>query len=287
MGLAPPPLHAIRLIGRMALPAPWYMWRNGSTAPGGNAVCTTRANMGAAGGTLSGKFLKVHGLTKRYGDQTALDHVTFAAGPGEVIGIIGPNGAGKTTLLETVAGILPAGSGDVFWHGHPMPPSRRREAVFYLPDGVRPYQDERAARVVSFFAAVYRRTAREVAETAASVGLAAVLHKRVSALSKGFARRLMLAIGLLAPHPILLMDEPFDCFDFRQTQDIMDVLRREAATGRCLILAIHQLADAERVCGRFILLADGCLRGDGTIAELRERSALPGGTLEDIFLALT
>ena len=276
----------------MVLPASLTMWRNRidrgwQERRGGSPRQVAGVSMGKIDGALLGNLLEVHALTKRYGDQTALDHVTFAAGAGEVLGVIGPNGAGKTTLLEAVAGMMPAGSGEVLWGGRPIPPLRRREAVFYLPDGMRPYQDEHAAWVVSFFAAVYRRTAREVADTVASVGLAAVLPKRVSALSKGFARRLMLAIGLLAPHPILLMDEPFDGFDLRQTREIMDVLRREAAAGRCLILAIHQLADAERVCDRFVLLADGCLQGQGTMQELRERSALPGGTLEDIFLALT
>jgi len=83
------------------------------------------------------------------------------------------------------------------------------------------------------------------------------------------------------------MDEPFDGFDLRQTRDIADVLRREAATGRTLALAIHQLADAERVCDRFILLADGRIRGAGTLNDLQVQTGLAEGSLEDIFLALT
>jgi ABC-2 type transport system ATP-binding protein len=83
------------------------------------------------------------------------------------------------------------------------------------------------------------------------------------------------------------MDEPFDGFDLRQTRDIVDVLRREAATGRTLALAIHQLADAERVCDRFILLADGRIRGAGTLNDLQVQTGLAEGSLEDIFLALT
>jgi ABC-2 type transport system ATP-binding protein len=97
----------------------------------------------------------------------------------------------------------------------------------------------------------------------------------------------MLALGLLTPHAMLVMDEPFDGFDLRQTRDIADVLRREAATGRTLALAIHQLADAERVCDRFILLADGRIRGAGTLNDLQVQTGLAEGSLEDIFLALT
>jgi ABC-2 type transport system ATP-binding protein len=231
--------------------------------------------------------LSVRNLTKRYGEEPVIDRVTFSATAGEVLGIIGPNGAGKTTLLEAVVGLLAADSGEVFWHGKPLPASQRRNALFYLPDGVRPYRDEATSQVVSFFAGVYRRSTAETADTVSSVGLRPVLHKRVHALSKGYNRRLLLALALLAPHPVLLMDEPFDGFDLRQTREIVEVLRNRAARGRTFILAIHQLADAERVCDRLILLAGGRVRGAGTLDELRAQTELPAGSLEDIFLALT
>jgi ABC-2 type transport system ATP-binding protein len=117
--------------------------------------------------------------------------------------------------------------------------------------------------------------------------LTQVLHKRVRSLSKGYGRRVMLALGLLAPHRLLIMDEPFDGFDLRQTREISGVLRKEAVKGRTFALAIHQLLDAERVCDRFILLANGRVRGAGTLNELRARTGLTSGSLEDIFLALT
>jgi len=147
--------------------------------------------------------------------------------------------------------------------------------------------ETRRSQVVSFFAGVYRRSKAETADTINSVGLRPVLHKRVHALSKGYNRRLLLALALLAPHPVLLMDEPFDGFDLRQTHEIVDLFRTEAARGRTFILAIHQLADAERVCDRLILLAAGRVRGSGTLDELRAQTRLPAGSLEDIFLALT
>ena len=97
----------------------------------------------------------------------------------------------------------------------------------------------------------------------------------------------MLALGLLTPHELILMDEPFDGLDLRQTRDIVGVLRRHAERGRTFVLAIHQLADAERICDRFVLLAGGQVRGLGTLDELRAEASLPAGSLEDIFLALT
>ena len=119
------------------------------------------------------------------------------------------------------------------------------------------------------------------------VGLSPVLTKRIGALSKGYGRRLMLALALLTPQPILLMDEPFDGFDLRQTREIITVLREVADRGRSLVLAIHQLIDAQRVCDRFVLLSDGRVCGVGTLDELRARAKNSSASLEDIFLALT
>ena len=232
-------------------------------------------------------LLRVDSITKQYADQAVLSDVAFDVLAGEILGIIGPNGAGKTTLLEALAGVLPAETNDVRWRGERLPASRRREAMFYLPDGVRPYLDQPVTRVLSFFGSVYRRSTDEIAHAIDSVGLTPVLRKRVHSLSKGYGRRLMLVLGLLTPHPLLLMDEPFDGFDLRQFRAIVDVLRREAIEGRTLVLAIHQLSDAERVCDRFVLLADGRVCGVGTLNDLRARTGISEGSLEDIFLALT
>ena len=94
------------------------------------------------------------------------------------------------------------------------------------------------------------------------------------------AKRLGLALGLMVPRPVLLLDEPFDGLDLRQARQAMDVLRRDAARGRTMVLSIHQLTDAARVCDRFLLLNGGRSVAEGTLAEL-------GGNLEEAFLALT
>ena len=232
-------------------------------------------------------LLQIEGLTKIFDGQFALRGVTFDLHRGEVLGLIGPNGAGKTTLLETLAGIMPANDGRIMSDGKDIPQHRRRETLFYVPDGVRPYGEQYVIQVLSFVAGVFRRSAKDMQRTIAAAGLREVLGKRVNSLSKGFARRLLLALGFLAPQPVLLMDEPFDGFDLRQTRDMMPVLRGMASGGRTLLLSIHQMTDAERVCDRFVLLADGTVRGAGTLEQLRAQTALPAGRLEDIFLALT
>jgi ABC-2 type transport system ATP-binding protein len=96
--------------------------------------------------------LRVVGITKWYGEQRALADVSFDIRRGEILGLIGPNGSGKTTLLETVAGLLPVNAGSVLWQRSSVPQHRRREVVFYLPDGVRPWDGQHVIRVLEFFA---------------------------------------------------------------------------------------------------------------------------------------
>src|SRR6266566_7598248 len=216
--------------------------------------------------------LQIASLTKYYGEQRALEGVGFSVHEGEVLGLIGPNGAGKTTLLEAIAGLLPVDSGAIRFGDQLLPLRRRREVIFYLPDGVRPYADQTTEQVFAFFAGVYRRSTTEASEIVSTVGLRPVLAKRIHALSKGYNRRLIIGLGFLTRHPMLLMDEPFDGFDLRQTRDMMGVLRRVASGGRTLLLSIHQLRDAEEVCDRFALLVDGRIRGVGTLDELRVRT---------------
>src|SRR5260370_37928582 len=119
--------------------------------------------------------MQIADLSKRYGEQRALIDVSFDVRAREVLGLIGPNGAGKTTLLETIAGIVPADAGEVHWHGAPLSHAHRRDAIFYLPDGLRPWDDQFVIRVVELFAAVYGHRQSHVAETIRLVGLAPAL----------------------------------------------------------------------------------------------------------------
>jgi ABC-type multidrug transport system ATPase subunit len=91
----------------------------------------------------------------------------------------------------------------------------------------------------------------------------------------------------MTPQPLLILDEPFNALDLHQIQMAMSLLRDIRTSGRTLLLAIHQLTDAERICDRFLLLATGRLAGAGTLQELRAQANLPAGSLEEVFLALT
>jgi ABC-2 type transport system ATP-binding protein len=232
-------------------------------------------------------LMTVRGIGKVFGDQEVLADVSFEVASGEILGLIGPNGAGKTTLLECIAGLLPADAGEVRWRGSSLPPVRRKERLFYVPEAISPYPDQRTAEVLKFFQEAYRQPLGRLEQLVRALGLQPALGKPVAALSKGYRRRFLLALGLLVPRPVLLMDEPFDGFDLRQTREVMNLLRDEAVDGRTLVLSIHQLGDAQRICDRLVLLSGGRVMGVGTLAELTASARLPTGTdLEEVFLAL-
>jgi ABC-2 type transport system ATP-binding protein len=227
-------------------------------------------------------------ISKRYGSNIALHDAGFSVRESEVLGLIGPNGSGKTTLFECLAGLIPADSGDVTFRGVPLPVSNRKDALFYLPDGIRPWADQRVGWLLDFFAAMYDCATGHAWEIARALDIERFSKARIGSLSKGESKRVMLAAGLLTPHPLLLLDEPFDGLDFRQTRDVMSLLRTQAVSAkRTLFLSIHQLGDAERVCDRLLLLNRGQVAGEGTLDELRTRAKIASGGLEEIFLALT
>ena len=232
-------------------------------------------------------LLRVQNLSKRFGRYEALNRISFAIGEQEVVGVIGPNGAGKTTLLECLVGLLPISGGSLAWDGGTSPHLDRRDLIFYLPDELTPYTDLFAADVLGLYAEIYRVDPSRFEDVVRRLDLGPYMGQRSGTLSRGTRRRLQLALALLTPQPLLILDEPFNALDLHQIQTVTSLLREVRANGRTLLLAIHQLTDAERICDRFLLLAAGRLAGVGTLEELRDQASLPTGSLEEVFLALT
>jgi len=232
-------------------------------------------------------LLTVRDVTKRFGDRLALNGVSFSVQRREVLGLIGPNGAGKTTLFECLAGIMTTNSGTVRFHEETLQVMRRKEALFYLPDGILPWSEQTVNWALRFFEKLYRTSKTKLSELIEPLRLDEIMKARLASLSKGERKRMLLALGLLTPHQVLLLDEPFDGLDLRQTRDVMALLKDHTANGRTLMLSIHQLVDAGRVCDRLVLLSAGSIVGEGTIPELRAQANLPDGGVEEIFLALT
>jgi ABC-2 type transport system ATP-binding protein len=234
----------------------------------------------------AGEVLRISGVSKSYGSLLALDGVSFSIRPGEVLGLIGPNGAGKTTLFECLAGVLPPGSGTRLAH----------EQAFYLPDAITPWPAQTVRWGLDFIVGFLGGRASLRDEVIRSLSLEPLMGSRIGELSKGQRKRALLAMGLLAPQPVLLVDEPFDGLDLKQSREVAATLRAHAAAGRTLFLSIHQIADAARLCDRFVLLSGGRMCGEGTLEELTTAAttrhpeiagSFQPADLEEIFLALT
>ncbi len=232
-------------------------------------------------------------LTKRYGRLTAVSSVSLSIREGEILGLIGPNGSGKTSLFECLGGVLPADGGALLQNGRPVTAIERSSLLFYLPDAIAPWPAQRVSWALDFMVGMFggRDALRE--DVVRTLDLESLLDRPVGALSKGQRKRALLAIGLLMPQPLLIADEPFEGLDLRQTRDIALALRSYAGAGkRTMLLSIHQIPDAARVCDRFVFLSGGRVCGEGTLEELSAFAASRGGApagsdLEEVFLALT
>ena len=236
-------------------------------------------------------MLHVRNLTKRYGRFTALSDVSFSIRPGEVLGLIGPNGSGKTTLFECLGGVLPLDAGSLMHEGRPLSDRERATTLFYLPDAIVPWPAQPVRWAIDFMLGFFAGRAHLRDEVIERFDLLPLIDVAMGSLSKGQRKRALLAIGLLMPQPLLLADEPFDGLDLRQTRDVAQTLRSYASAGRTIVLSIHQIRDAARVCDRFVLLSGGRGRGEGTLEELSAMAAARGAgashDLEEVFLALT
>jgi len=231
--------------------------------------------------------LSVSKINKTFGTYQALSDVSFDSIPGEILGLIGPNGAGKSTLLECVAGLLPMESGVIQWQGRVLSLKERKQALWYQPDNILPFAEQPVSTTLSFFRRIHGVGRKDFDRLVFRLELSPMLSKPLQDLSKGYRRRVLLALALLSRQPLLMLDEPFDGFDLKQSLSVMDLLRA-CRVGRTMILSIHQLTEAEKICDRFLLLDQGRVLGIGALDELREQTGLTSkATLEEVFLAIT
>ena len=236
--------------------------------------------------------VRVDGLSKSYGRVRALDDVAFYVCTGEILGLIGPNGAGKTTLFECVAGLEAADQGRVFFGSVPVGGQRRSTKLFYVPDGIAPWGDQPVSWVLDYSIGFFAGRREIYQQVIADLALEPLMRVPIRSLSKGQRKRTLLALGLLAPQPILLIDEPFEGLDLRQSREAASTLRKHLTPDRTFFLSIHQIVDAAKVCDRFILLSGGRVVAEGkldtltALARQRVGHSLPDN-FEEVFLALT
>lgn len=226
-------------------------------------------------------MIEAKGLTKRFGDRTAVDGISFSAKPGEIVGLLGPNGAGKTTTMRMLTGFMPPTDGKASIAGHDIVDDslEARRKVGYLPERVPIYPDMTVRGYVTFWAKL-----RGVANARAAVD--AVLtrfhlmdrqNQLARHLSKGLRQRLGLAQALVHNPPVIILDEPTIGIDPQQVIEVRDSVR---ALGKdhTVLFSTHILSEAEQVCDRVLIINKGKIVAQGKPADLR-RQLQPGVTL--------
>jgi ABC-2 type transport system ATP-binding protein len=241
---------------------------------------------------LTHTIVRVHGMSKTYGHVKALQDVGFSIRSGEFLGLIGPNGAGKTTLFECLAGVQAADSGEFVLQSGSADQGRLSSVLFYIPDGVAPWSSQSVRWVLQFTLGFFGGRRQLYQEVVDDLSIAELLRVKIGALSKGQRKRVLLAIGVLMPQPLLLIDEPFEGLDLRQSREVSAVLRKQVSSGRTIFVSIHQISDAAKICDRLVLLSNGSVVAEGTPEDLtalainRSRTCAPAD-FEEVFLALT
>ncbi len=231
--------------------------------------------------------IRVEGLTKRYGDVTAVEGLSFQVGRGETLGLLGGNGAGKTTTIAMLLGLLIPSAGTITVLGRDM--ARDRFAALARMNFSSPYVALPARLSVAENLRVYghlygvRKLERRIAELAEELELTPFLHRPAGQLSAGQKTRVALAKSLINRPDVLLLDEPTASLDPDTGDWVRSWLERyRAASGCSILLASHNMAEVERLCSDVLMLKQGRVVDRGTPAELLTRYGRDD--LEAVFL---
>ncbi|MBN1829451.1 MAG: ABC transporter ATP-binding protein [Deltaproteobacteria bacterium] len=238
-------------------------------------------------------MIELTNLTKRYGNNLAVDHLNLTVEKGEIFGFIGPNGAGKTTTIRMMAGVLGPTEGAVRIGGIPMAtdPEAAKRIIGFIPD--RPFLYEKLTGMefmkfmndlYGFGDGLFRKNAEKLLIQFSLFDWADHL---VEAYSHGMKQRLIIASALLHEPSVIIVDEPMVGLDPAGIRMVKDLFRQLAGNGTTVFMSTHTLEIAEDICNRIGVIHHGRLIALGTTGGLRGTAMLHEGDLEDVFLRLT
>ncbi len=221
--------------------------------------------------------VRIEHLTKRYGEQAAVDDISFEVKAGEVLGFLGPNGAGKTTTMKMLCGLVAPDSGSMLVAGRSVlkEPEAVRQRIGYLPENNPLYLEMPVIDFLVFAARVQgmaeSRIGERVAEMVRVCGLDPEKHKRIGELSKGYRQRVGLAQALVHDPDVLILDEPTTGLDPNQIVEIRELIR-EVGRSKTVIFSTHILPEVEATCDRILIINKGRIVADGDAATLRRQA---------------
>lgn len=216
-------------------------------------------------------MIEVSAVTKLYGEQKALNNVSFSIGKGEIVGFLGPNGAGKSTMMKILTGFISASEGHVSVAGVPVSADNinSRYKVGYLPENNPLYTDMYVKEYLAFVAGFYniKQVKNRVDELIEMIGLRHECHKKIGALSKGYRQRVGLAQALMSDPEVLILDEPTTGLDPNQIVEVRDLI---IALGKekTIMLSTHIMQEVQAICERAIVIKKGEIVADALVSEL-------------------
>ncbi|HMH24498.1 MAG TPA: gliding motility-associated ABC transporter ATP-binding subunit GldA [Puia sp.] len=219
--------------------------------------------------------IEVKDLVKIYGEQKAVDTISFSVNKAEIVGFLGPNGAGKSTTMKIITGYLGQDGGQAFVCGinvneHPL---ETKKKIGYLPEANPLYPDMFVREYLDFIAGAHGVSGKKekIESVIATVGLGAESKKKVGQLSKGYKQRVGLAAALIHDPEVLILDEPTTGLDPNQIVEIREVIRR-LGKDKTVLFSSHILQEVEAICDRVVIINKGKLVADNKLSLLRQQN---------------
>lgn len=218
--------------------------------------------------------VKVEQLTKIYGQQKAVDQISFEVESGQILGFLGPNGAGKTTSMKMITGYVPPSSGKAFVDGIEVSQDTlaTQTRIGYLPEHNPLYKDMYVKEYLEFVARMYKigKSKQRIAELIEMTGLGREQHKLIGALSKGYRQRVGLAQAMIHDPQVLILDEPTSGLDPNQLAEIRALIKMMGEK-KTVIFSTHIMQEVQALCDRVIIINRGKLVADDPIERLQSR----------------
>ena len=229
--------------------------------------------------------IRVENITKQYGNQIALNQISFSIKKGEIVGFLGPNGAGKSTLMKILTTYISSFEGRAWVNNYSVIDDQIKvqQSVGYLPEHNPLYPELYVREYLNFNADIYKIDKTRIEKVITQTGLKKEAHKKIGELSKGYRQRVGLASALLHQPEVLILDEPTTGLDPNQLLEIRELVKKVANEADITVLfSTHIMQEVEAICDRVIILNNGVLIHDKSISDTLKES-----NLETLFSKLT
>ena len=214
--------------------------------------------------------ISVQNISKYYGEQKALNDISFNIKKGEIVGFLGPNGAGKSTLMKILTTYISSSEGNAFVNEFDVTTQQKnvQKSVGYLPEHNPLYLDMYIKEYLAFNANIYKVKKERIDDVIKLTGLTTEAHKKISQLSKGYRQRVGLANALLHNPDVLILDEPTTGLDPNQLVEIRELIK-SVGKEKTVFLSTHIMQEVEAICDRVIIINKGKLMIDTPLSELK------------------